>query len=107
MRRLRPPASAPPAGKHGARVLDTSHPARRAVVLVAYAAVDPEGDWDPVWADAYEPFGAGEITIVTTGKKPDDAATVAAKQAAIEKRKEIDQLILANLLRLNQERAGE
>ncbi len=86
--------------------LKLAHKALDQAVLAAYAAVDPTGDWDPVWADAYEPFGAGEITIATTGRKPDDAATVAAKQAAIAKRKEVDQLILANLLRLNQERAG-
>ena len=72
-------------------------------VLAAYRAVDPEGGWEIEWADAYEPFGAGHITI----EKKDKPETRAAKEAAIEARKETDEKILAALLRLNQERAGE
>ena len=71
-------------------------------VLAAYAAVDPEGGWDVAWAAVYEPFGAGRITI---GKK-DSAETRAAKDAAAEARKPVDEAILAALLRLNLERAG-
>jgi hypothetical protein len=78
-------------------------------VLAAYAAVDPHAPnpWDIAWAAAYEPFGAGEITIIKArGKKAGDSAEVIAeKQAAIAQRKIIDEKILANLLRLNQERA--
>lgn len=74
-------------------------------VINAYASVDPAGDWDPAWAEAYEPFGAGEITIVENGKNKDSKEVIEAKQAAIEKRKEVDQKILANLLRMNLERA--
>ena len=70
-------------------------------VLIAYAAIDPEGDWDPDWAQAYEPFGAGSITIKRAGRGADNAETIGKKQAAIQAREPIDQRILANLLRLN------
>jgi hypothetical protein len=75
-------------------------------VIAAYAAVDTAGDWDPAWAEAYEPFGAGEITIIEKGKHKDPPEVVEAKRETIERRREADQLILANLLRLNQERAA-
>ncbi|HMN42921.1 MAG TPA: hypothetical protein PKE29_18925 [Phycisphaerales bacterium] len=74
-------------------------------VLAAYKAVDPKGDWDPAWADAYEPFGAGEITIKEKGKGADKPEIIAAKKAAIAAREITDARILANLLRLNHERA--
>ncbi len=78
-------------------------------VLAAYKAVDPSGGWDSEWAAAYEPFGAGEITIRTKGTKTnpaDSPEAVAAKNAAIAKREAIDAKILAALLRLNHERAA-
>lgn len=75
-------------------------------VLAAYKAVDPKGDWNPDWADAYEPFGAGEITIKEKGKGADSPEVIEAKKAAIANREVIDARILANLLRLNHERAG-
>jgi len=71
-------------------------------VLAAYGAVDPEGEWDAAWAAAHEPFGAGHITI----EKKDTEETKAAKEEAIALRKEIDERILAGLLRLNLERSG-
>jgi len=77
-------------------------------VIAAYVHIDesPVHDWDTEWARAYEPFGAGEITIVDRGSRPDSEEVIAAKQAAIELRAEVDEKILANLLRLNQERAA-
>lgn len=86
--------------------LKLAHRALDEAVIAAYAHVDPAGAWDTAWAAAYEPFGAGEISIVEKGKRKDDAPTVAAKQAAIEARKTVDEAILSNLLRLNQQRAG-
>jgi len=71
-------------------------------VLAAYACTDPAGGWDPSWAAAYEPCGAG---IITDGKK-DSEETRAAKERAREARGETDEKILGGLLRLNQERAG-
>lgn len=77
-------------------------------VLAAYRSIDPKAPnpWNPAWAEAYEPFGAGEITIVKKGKRPDSPEAIAAKEAAIAQRKIIDEKILANLLRLNQQRAA-
>jgi len=71
-------------------------------VLAAYAAVDPEGNWDPAWAEVYEAYGAGNITE----ERRDDAETKAAKAAAIEARAPVDEKILANLLRMNLARAA-
>jgi hypothetical protein len=78
-------------------------------VLAAYRDVDAHAPnpWDVAWAEAYEPFGAGEITINRKGKKPDSPEVIAAKEVAIAQRKIIDEKILANLLRLNQERAAK
>ena len=64
--------------------------------------MDDKGDWDTAWAAAYEPFGAGEIVI-----KPPPPEGVHAKRVAIEDRREIDEKILGNLLRLNLQRAAE
>lgn len=90
-------------------------------VLTAYAAIDPQGGWEPDWADVYEPFGAGEIEtapkpgkVRATKKKrtlrsrtisPEQQARYEAARAALAARKPIDEKILANLLRVNQERA--
>ena len=91
--------------------LKLAHKKLDEAVLHAYAEIDPDGNWDSAWAAAYEPFGAGEIVIVrkedVKGKraKPDPANVIAAKEAAIEERKEIDEQILVNLLRMNLQRA--
>jgi len=83
-------------------------------VLAAYAVVDPDAPhrWNPDWAAAYEPFGAGEIVVRDAawkragGKgKPDAPEVAEAKRAALAMRADVDQKILANLLRLNHERA--
>jgi len=62
-------------------------------VLAAYAAVDPEGGWSPDWAEVWQDTGAGQPL------PPDHQ--LAARRA------EIDQKVLANLLRLNLARAGQ
>lgn len=59
-------------------------------VLAAYAAVDPEGEWETAWAEVWQDTGAGQS--LPEGHK------------LSERRSEIDQCVLANLLRLNQER---
>lgn len=62
-------------------------------VLAAYAATDPEGDWDEDWTDVWRDTGAGQPL-------PDGHALAV-------RRAEVDQLVLSNLLRLNQARAGK
>jgi hypothetical protein len=61
-------------------------------VLAAYEAVDPAGGWAPAWAEAWEPAGAGQ--------------PLPADHPLAARREEIDQAVLANLLRLNRLRAG-
>lgn len=61
-------------------------------VLSAYAAVDPEGDWSSDWAEVWIETGAGQPL-------PED-------HELWTRRTEVDQLVLANLLRMNLERAG-
>jgi len=72
--------------------LRLAHEALDRAVLAAYAAVDPEGAWDEDWAEVWTETGAGQPL-------PDD-------HTLTEKRKEVDQRVLANLLRLNLARAG-
>ncbi|MCP4592754.1 MAG: hypothetical protein GY842_18620 [bacterium] len=60
-------------------------------VLAAYAAVDPAGEWAEDWAEVWTDTGAGQPL-------PDG-------HELAERRSEIDQLVLANLLRLNLSRA--
>jgi hypothetical protein len=60
-------------------------------VLAAYAATDPGGDWSEDWADAWYDTGAGQ--------------PLPAGHPLAAKRAEVDQSVLANLLRLNHERA--
>ena len=60
-------------------------------VLAAYAAVDPEGAWSEDWADVWRDSGAGQPLA--------PGHTLAARRA------EIDERVLANLLRLNLARA--
>jgi len=62
-------------------------------VLAAYAAVDPEGEWSEDWAEVWIDTGAGFPL-------PDG-------HPLTERRKEIDQLVLGNLLRMNLGRAGK
>src|SRR4029453_9820812 len=60
--------------------LNIAHRKLDEAVLAAYAAIDPNAPnlWDPGWAEAYEPFGAGEITIVKKGKRPDSPEVIVA-----------------------------
>lgn len=60
-------------------------------VLSAYAAADPKGGWDPDWASVWVDTGAGQ-------PMPKDHPLTA-------RRAEIEEKVLANLLRLNQARA--
>jgi len=55
-------------------------------------AIDPKGDWDEDWAEVWKGTGAGQPL-------QDD-------HPLAERRAEVDQLVLANLLRLNQTRSG-
>lgn len=88
--------------------LKLAHRTLDEAVLAAYKHIDPTpgGDWGTAWTAAYEPYGAGEITIIKKGKRPDSPEVRAAKEAAIAERKIVDEKILANLLRLNQQRAA-
>ncbi len=61
-------------------------------VLSAYAATDPKGGWDEDWAKVWKDTGTGQPL-------PDN-------HLLVERRAEVDQLVLANLLRLNQARSG-
>ncbi len=59
--------------------------------LATYAAVDPEGEWPEEWAEVWTETGAGQPL-------PED-------HELCERRLEIDQKVLANLLRMNLDRA--
>ena len=71
--------------------LKLSHETLDRAVLAAYAAVDPEGNWSEDWAAVWVDSGAGQ--------------KLAAAHPLGAERGRVDQLVLANLLRLNQERA--
>ncbi len=60
-------------------------------VLAAYAHVDPEGEWSEDWAEVWTETGAGQPL-------PED-------HELAPRRAEIDQRVLANLLRMNLSRA--
>jgi hypothetical protein len=60
-------------------------------VLAAYAAADPAGDWSEDWAEVWTDTGAGQ--------------PLPADHPLANKRAEVDQWVLANLLRLNHARA--
>ena len=62
-------------------------------VLACYAATDPAGGWDEAWADVWKDTGAGP--------PPPKCAPDELKS----RRAEVDQLVLAALVRLNHERA--
>ncbi|MCC7389860.1 MAG: class I SAM-dependent DNA methyltransferase [Phycisphaerales bacterium] len=67
-------------------------------VLAAYAAVDPEGGWDPDWARVWVETGAGG------GKQQSGKA--AKQQMEAGERGEVEERVLGALLRLNQQRAS-
>lgn len=71
--------------------LKLAHEALDRAVLAAYAAADPQGDWQEDWAEVWKDTGAGQPL-------PKDHALAA-------KRAEVDQKVLGNLLRMNQQRA--
>ena len=71
--------------------LKLAHETLDRAVLAAYAAVDPDGAWSEDWAAVWTDTGAGQPL-------PDD-------HALATRRKETDQCVLANLLRLNLARA--
>jgi hypothetical protein len=56
-------------------------------VLAAYAAADPEGGWEPAWAEVWEETGAG--------------TPLPEKHPLAPRRAETDERVLAALLRLN------
>ena len=72
--------------------LKLAHDKLDRAVLAAYAAIDPDGDWLEDWAEVWTDTGAG-IPL------PEDHALSA-------RRNEVDQLVLANLLRMNLQRAN-
>jgi hypothetical protein len=72
--------------------LKFAHETLDRAVLAAYAAVDPEGNWSEDWAAVWVDSGAGQ-------KLPAD-------HPLAEERARVDQLVLANLLRLNKERGS-
>jgi hypothetical protein len=75
--------------------LKLAHEQLDRAVLAAYAATDPEGDWSEGWAEVWTDTGAGQL--------------LPADHPLAAKRAEVDQKVLANLLRLNHARskAGE
>ncbi|MCY2931837.1 MAG: hypothetical protein NTV86_20560 [Planctomycetota bacterium] len=73
--------------------LRLAHHALDRAVLAAYASLDPTGLWPSTWADLWLDSGAGQ---------PLPPAHPLAAQRA-----EVDQQVLANLLRLNRERGGD
>ena len=72
--------------------LKLAHKALDEAVIAAYHAIDPEGDWDPAWATVFEETGAGQ--------------PLPEEHELIERREEVEQLILGNLLRMNQQRSS-
>jgi hypothetical protein len=71
--------------------LKLAHEQLDRAVLAAYAAIDPEGQWDESWAEVWIDSGAGQAL-------PDGHPLIA-------RRAEIEQRVLANLLRLNHARS--
>ena len=72
--------------------LNLAHEQLDRAVLAAYAATDPDGEWSEDWANVWTDTGAGFPL-------PKDHPLSA-------RRKETDQRVLTNLLRLNLQRAG-
>jgi hypothetical protein len=98
--------------------LKLAHEKLDRAVLAAYAAVDPAGGWSEDWAAVWTETGAGqpppaEEEPARAGRASPPAqmelAPGADQAAAAElaaRRKETDQRVLANLLRMNLARAG-
>jgi len=70
-----------------------AHEALDRAVLAAYAATDPGGDWPEDWAEVWTETGAGQ--------------PLPPGHALATRRAEVDQKILASLLRLNHQRAAK
>jgi hypothetical protein len=73
--------------------LKLAHETLDRAVLAAYAATDSAGDWSEDWAEVWVDTGAGQ--------------PLPADHALAAKRAEVDQKVLANLVRLNQQRAAK
>lgn len=71
--------------------LKLAHEKLDRAVLAAYAAVDPEGLWPENWAEVWTDTGAGQ--------------PLPTNHPLAARRAEVDQKVLENLLRLNQQRA--
>ncbi len=71
--------------------LRLAHETLDRAVLAAYAATDPDGHWDEDWAEVWTDTGAGQ--------------PLPAGHPLAARRAEVDQKVLANLLRLNHARA--
>jgi hypothetical protein len=72
--------------------LQLAHERLDRAVLAAYAQVDPAGGWSPDWAEVWKDTGAG--------------FPLPAGHTLAVRRAEVDQQVLANLLRLNADRAS-
>ena len=91
--------------------LRLAHKALDQAVLAAYAAVDPDGEWSPSWAEVFEETGAGHSLPDTPAPDGDsdrdgEGDGEPTLHPLAEKRAEVEQAILGNLLRMNLERAG-
>jgi hypothetical protein len=73
--------------------LKLAHEQLDRAVLAAYAAMDKAGDWSEDWAEVWADTGAGQ--------------PLPADHPLAAKRAEMDQKVLANLLRLNHKRASD
>jgi hypothetical protein len=71
--------------------LKIAHEQLDRAVLAAYAAVDPAGGWDQGWDEVWTETGAGQ--------------PLAADHPLAARRADVDQKVLAHLLRLNHARA--
>ena len=67
--------------------LGLAHEALDRAVLAAYAAADPEGGWSEDWAEVWRDTGAGQ--------------PLPADHPQSARRRQVDQQVLANLLRMN------
>jgi len=85
--------------------LKLAHEKLDRAVLAAYAAIDPDGGWSEDWATVWIETGAGQ----PPPEPPGDASPAdrAAADELAARRKEIDQRVLANLLRMNLARAAQ
>jgi hypothetical protein len=87
--------------------LRLAHKALDEAVLAAYAATDPprgdQSDWDPAWAEVFEETGAGQPLPESPAPSGEGEPT---PHPLAERRAEVEQAILANLLRLNLARAA-